>query len=425
MMYQYKVIDQLTLRSFVRRYLLLSIIIFIVLFALVWLPWQQTAKGLGTVTALNPMERNYKIVATIDGFIDSIHVNENQFVKKGDKLFSMKDLDNTYEQRLSSIVKEYHSTLANTKKSHLNIADNLKQQKNSIKMGIEVYDTKQVQLKNRLKALNQQKIALTNQYEIEKINYNRAKRLFKDGIVSKRDLELKKFSVLKTEAKVKKITIEIKNIYNDITITKKEKVRFSHESELKLNTIQNKLLNAQNSMNTLQQDIDKSSVKLSRYLSKEIVAKSDGHVMRIYQTNQNKFLKTGEDIMYFSPKVNQRAILLKVPIFNMPLIKEGLKVRIIFYGWPALHISGWPDISHSTYGGVIKSVERTSHEKGAYYAIVVEDKEDDPWPDEAYLKIGTESSIWIRLQVVPIWYELWRILAAQPPKMVNLVEDTL
>jgi len=424
-MYRYKVLKCIHLRPFVGYYVRISLVFFLVVFALMFLPWQQTVKGIGTLTAFNPVERNYKIAATIDGFIDNIYVKENQFVKKGERLFSMKDLDDTYEKRLLSILQQYQNTLDNTKESHINIEDNLKQQKNSIKMGIEVFDTKLLQFQNRLKALHQQQKALINQYEIEKINYKRAQKLFKDGIESKRDLELKKYSTLKTEAKVEKITIDIENIYNDINITQKEKIRFENESELKLNTIQNKLLSIQNSMNKLQQAIDKSSVTLSRYLSKEIVAKSDGHVMRIYQVDQNKFIKKGEEILYFSPKVHERSILLKVPIFNMPLIKKGLKVRILFYGWPSLFISGWPDIAHGTYGGVIKSIEQASHEKGLYYAVIVEDKEDAPWPAEENLRIGTESSIWVRLQVVPIWYELWRLLAAQPPKMVELPEATL
>jgi len=424
-MYQYSVTESLKLRAIVRQNVRITVLMFVIGVLMLLLPWHQTVKGVGTVIALNPVERNYKIVATIDGFIDSIDVKENQFIKKGTKLFSMKDLDNTYEQRLANILKEYRNTLVNTKEHYLNLEDNVKQQKNSIQMGMEVYDTKLIQLKNRFKALHQQQKALTNAYKIEKINYHRAQRLFKEGIESKRDVEVKKFKMLQTHAKAEKIMIDIENIHNDVNITKKEKIRFANESELKLNAIQNKLLGAQSSMNKLQQEIDKNSVTLSRYLSKEIVAKSDGHVMRIYQADQNKFLKKGEEVMYFSPKVSKRAILLKVPTFNMPLIKKGLKVRIIFYGWPALQISGWPKISHSTYGGVIKSIERTSHEKGFYYAVVVEDPEDNPWPDEEHLRIGTESSIWVRLQVVPIWYELWRLLAAQPPKMVNLPSENV
>jgi len=422
-MYHYKVINHLTLRPFVGRYVRITVVIFMVIFAMLWLPWQQTVKGVGVVTALNPMERNHKIVATIDGFIENIDVRENQYVKKGDKLFSMMDLDSGYQAKLSAIIEEYHNTLKNTKESSLNLEDNLKQQQQSMEMGKEVYDTKIIQIQNKLKAMKQQYKALSNQYEIEQINYSRAKRLFSEGIESKRDLELKKFMTLKTEAKVEKITIDMQNIYNDINITQQERARFINESELKLNQIQNTILSTQSSLNKLQQEIDKSSVTLSRYLGKEIVAKSDGYVMRVYQALPNRFLKKGDEVMYFSPKVHKRAILLKVPIFNMPLIKEGLKVRIIFYGWPALQISGWPHISHSTYGGVIKSIERASYEKGVYYAVVVEDKDDSPWPDEEHLRIGTEASVWVRLKTVPIWYELWRILAAQPPKMINISKE--
>ena len=104
--------------------------------------------------------------------------------------------------------------------------------------------------------------------------------------------------------------------------------------------------------------------------------------------------------------------------FNMPLIKKGLKVRIIFYGWPALQISGWPKISHGTYGGVIHSIEDISHEKGAYYALITEDKEDI-WPDKSMLKLGSQASVWVTLGIVPLWYELWRLMMALPPAMVD------
>ena len=243
-MYKYNALKHVEPGSFVERYILITIVIFIVLVAMLWLPWQQTVKGVGTVTALSPDERNYKIVSTIDGFVESIDVKENQYVQKGDKLFSMKDLDSAYKEKLSRIIQEYRNTLKNTKERYINLEDNVKQQQENMEIGIEVYDTKLIQLHNTIKALKQQQRALRNQSAIERINYNRAKRLFKDGIESKRDLELKKFHTLKTEAKVEKITIDIENMYSDLNITQKEKIRFVNESELKLNDIQNKILSA-------------------------------------------------------------------------------------------------------------------------------------------------------------------------------------
>jgi len=423
-MYNYKALEKTKLNFFVRRYIFITLAIIMVTIAMLWLPWQQTIKGVGTLTALNPNERNYKIVSTIDGFMEALYVKENQFVKKGDKLFTLRDLDENYQYKLLNIEQEYTNRLANEKDRHTNLNDNLNQEKKNIKIKKEVYDTKITQFKNRLNALKQQKKALSNQFKIEKIQLSRVERLFDDGIESKRTLELKKFNTLQIKAKVEKIIVDIQNIYNDLIITKKEKEHFINKSELTVNNLHNKILTTKNSINKLKQDNDKNSIKISRYQSRDIVAKSDGYVMRIYQSDSNRLIKKGNEILYFAPKVSERTILLKVPIFNMPLMKEGLRVRIMFYGWPTFHISGWPEISHGTYEGIVKSIEHTSHIKGFYYALVVEDP-TQPWPDKKFLRIGTESTLWVRLEKVTIGYELWRLFAAQPPKMHYIYEEEL
>ncbi|MDF1879475.1 hypothetical protein JHD46_07475, partial [Sulfurimonas sp. SAG-AH-194-C20] len=58
-----------------------------------------------------------------------------------------------------------------------------------------------------------------------------------------------------------------------------------------------------------------------------------------------------------------------------------------------------------------------TYEKGAYYAIITEDANRSKWPSNQHLKIGTQSSIWVRLATVPIWYEIWRLMFALPPNM--------
>ena len=70
---------------------------------MLFLPWQQTVKGNGTVVAYDPTQRDYPVVATIDGFIEEFYVHENQFVTKGTKLFRMGDLDKGYLDRLKTI----------------------------------------------------------------------------------------------------------------------------------------------------------------------------------------------------------------------------------------------------------------------------------------------------------------------------------
>ena len=86
-MYKFKVLKHLQVRRFVYRNVLFTSIILGITILMLWLPWQQTIKGVGILTTINPVERNYKIIATIDGFIESINVKENQSVKKNDTLF--------------------------------------------------------------------------------------------------------------------------------------------------------------------------------------------------------------------------------------------------------------------------------------------------------------------------------------------------
>ena len=59
-----------------------------------------------------------------------------------------------------------------------------------------------------------------------------------------------------------------------------------------------------------------------------------------------------------------------------------------------------------------------SYEAGFYYAYIVEDP-DEPWPDASKLRQGTQATVWVSLETVPMWYQIWRQINAMPPKMVE------
>ncbi len=414
---EFTVLTQIEQHAIVRRFGWITFAILLILTLILFLPWQQTAKGIGVLTALNPAERNYDILATVDGFIDTFYVKENQFVKKGDKLFRMRDLDERYHEKLLSIREQTQQNLTNESIKLENLKENLDSQEKVYAIGMKTYDSKILNLQNSLSALLVQKSALLNKQKIEYANYKRALSLFQDGIQSKRDLELKENLYLNIKANYEKVLADIKNIKNSIKIANNDKESFSKEMELKINRIKNDILNSKNILNSLNKSIAKESLSIERYKSRDIVAKTDGYVVNIYQNDQNRLLKRGEKILFFAPIVTKRSILLKVSDFNMPLIKTGLKVRLIFYGWPAVQISGWPKIKHGTYGGVIQYIENVSRQKGYYYAMIVEDKNDDPWPEEQYLKVGTQATVWVLMNEVTLGYEIWRLILAQPPQM--------
>jgi len=423
--YDFTVLTMVELNPFVKKVWFITLFIIIFLVGILFLPWQQTVKGQGSVMAYDPTERDYAIGATIDGFIEAFHIQENQFVTKGTPLFSMVDLDNAYLEKLENMERSTEEQYANSQEIIVKNREQRENEKKYLKVGLAVYDQKEEQLKNKIASLKLKKIALEKNYEIKKSNFNRTKRLYQDGLESKRDYEKVENSFAKAKVEVEKVDIDIEIEVTAINILEQEKKKFLKQTENKIKSLENSLLSAQNQLKKFDQSLQKQSTTIARYNTAKVLAPKDGYVVRLLNNDKNKFIKKGEGVLHFSPKVELKSVRLKVGDFNMPLIKKGLPVRIMFYGWPALQISGWPQIKFGTFGGVIKRVEPISHEKGFYYAHIVETR-SEPWPEDALLRIGTQATVWVRLSTVPIWYQLWRLMNALPPKMVTpIVQEEL
>jgi hypothetical protein len=98
---------------------------------------------------------------------------------------------------------------------------------------------------------------------------------------------------------------------------------------------------------------------------------------------------------------------------DLPLVHKGEKVRIQFDGWPVIIFSGWPNASYGTYGGVVFAIENFMSTNGKYRVLLIQDPDDQAWPDE--LRVGSGTNTIALLEDVPIWYELWRQINGFPP----------
>ncbi len=420
--FQFKSTRKLSLNPIVKKVWLISIVIVVILFSFLFLPWEQTAKGKGTIVAYDPSQRDYPILATIDGYIDEFYVHENQFVKKGTPLFSMIDLDKDYSERLLESQKATQTQYKNTKNEIENLQENRKSMRHNLELGLKVYAQKLKQVHDKIRSLKLKQASSETNYKIKKINFERVKSLYEEGIESKRKYDKAENSFIKADAELKKTAVDIEIEQRNIDILSKEQSRFLNTTNNKIKAIQNSVLHKKNYLNTLLQTLNKQSTGIQRYKSREVVAKKDGYVIRIFNNDKDKYIKRGEKILHFAPTVTKKALLLKVSDFNMPLIKEGLPVRLMFYGWPALQVSGWPKIQYGSFAGKIVKVEKISHDKGFYYAYVLETKKE-PWPIGDNLRVGSQATVWVRLSTVPIWYQIWRLMNALPPKMVNPSEE--
>lgn len=418
--YNFSALEKVELNPIVRRLWFFTFFIVLFLVGMLFLPWQQTVKGEGLVMAYDPTERDYSVLATIDGFIEKFHVEENQFVTKGTALFTMVDLDKSYLEKLEKMERSTQEQYENAQKIILKSKEQQENEKKYLTVGLTVYEQKEHQSEDKIESFKLKKISLEKNYEIERSNFNRTKLLYNDGIESKRNYEKAEDTLAKAKAEVGKIDIDIEIEKTTIKILQQEKEKFVKQTENKIKSLENTLLSAKNQLKSFDQSLQTQSTTIARYATSEVVAPKDGYVVRLLSNDKNKFIKKGEAVIHFSPKVDVKSVRLKVSDFNMPLIKEGLPARIMFYGWPALQISGWPQIKFGTFGGIIKKVEPLSHEKGFYYAHIVENP-NEPWPSDELLRIGTQSTVWVRLSTVPLWYQLWRLMNALPPQMVTPV----
>lgn len=95
----------------------LVVIFFLFMFVfLIALPWQQTADGSGKVIAYNPQDRVQNIHATVSGRIKKWFVREGSFVKKGDPIIEITDIDPNYLERLkvqmAAVKSQYDAAIA-------------------------------------------------------------------------------------------------------------------------------------------------------------------------------------------------------------------------------------------------------------------------------------------------------------------------
>jgi len=200
--------------------------------------------------------------------------------------------------------------------------------------------------------------------ETAKLNYNRQSKLMKEGLTSRKDFE-------------------------------KAKIKFQ------------KLLADEASYNA---DLAKSETDLSRQSLQTIVAPRSGRVLRILVGSGTVNVKEGDKLIEFVPDTESLAVELFLDGNDLPLIFKGRKVRVQFEGWPAIQFSGWPSVAVGSFAGVVYSVDPSVSENGQFRVLVTPDlsENSEVWPDNVFLRQGSQAIGMVLLDTVSIGYEFWR-----------------
>ena len=407
--------------SFVLR----SVKIFVSLFfvfpiLMLFLPWQQNVTALGKVTAFSPSERVQTIDAPVSGLISKWYVQEGSIVKEGDTLLEISDIDPMFKDRLEAQRNNLQTKL-NAKQEELKSYQ--VQQQNLITSR----DAKISAAQFKLDIANQKILSTTEAISSAKatadaaeFQSNRMQRLFVDGLVSKRDLEVAERDLIianrnlvSSQAQHNSAKAEAQSAKAEIQEIRADTQASLDSSAAVINKIKGELADSQNSLTG-------SEINLSRQNMQRITAPRAGTIFRLPVNSQSQMISQGQPLLVILPDTKARAVELWVDGRDAPLMTENSLVRLEFEGWPAIQVPGWAKVGIGTFSGKVSFIDPTDNGTGNFRVMVVPDAQYPDWPSARFLRQGVSAKGWILLENVTIGYEIWRLLNGFPARIPEL-----
>ena len=404
--------------------------IFISLFIILILPWTQNIKSKGKITTLWQDQRPQEINSPIAGKITKWWVKEGDFVKKGDTILQISEIKAEYldpnligrtqEQVMAkkNAIQHYESKVSTTE-LQINALSNAKRLK------IEQLKNKWRQIENKLDGERAELLAVQNELSLAKDQYERQEKMFKEGLVSKTQLQQRSVSYQNSLAKKISIENKLNQTQQDYTNAKIELNSIEQEYAEKMNKAESDKFQSLSIIESSKGDVSKLENQVSSYIIRNgmyiLLAPQDGQIVQAKKAGIGEIIKESENIATIVPNVSNYAVELFVRPVDLPLINMGQKVRFQFDGFPAIIFSGWPNTSYGTFGGEIRAVESNISDNGYFRILVTEDSTDKKWPKE--LKIGSGAQGIALLKDVPIWYELWRNINGFPPDFYKIEKN--
>jgi multidrug efflux pump subunit AcrA (membrane-fusion protein) len=408
--------------KFSSRLAIKLVILFLLIIAFV--PWTQTITVTGQLSAYSPYERPQDIEAQITGRIQKWHVFEGVRVKQGDLIVELEDYDpNFMAPDLLSFLDQRKKALEQTRKAALSRAEQLdkriKEMQNLVKAAVPSAQARVVEAQNKVREAYQKVESAKITMSTAELNVDRHKQLAEQGLVSQRELELTIQSAIGSKADMEGAQANLRAAEQSM-----KALGFGRE-QINAEVLQ-RLLDAEAARDASVGEAAKAadqvaevSLRMSnatqRRIASKILAPIDGTVVKMAQAGAGETVRQGDKIVRLSPNSLDKAIEMTADGIDAPLLNVGRKVKILFYGIPAIPLPAWPEVMAGTYTGVIKVIDQTDDGKGNFRFWVVPDPEDRTWPEQTHVRQGTKVMGWVILNRVPLWYELWRRFNLFPP----------
>jgi multidrug efflux pump subunit AcrA (membrane-fusion protein) len=400
------------------------ILVLLFVFLIAFVPWTQTITVTGQLSAYTPYQRPQDVEAQITGRIKKWHILEGVRVKKGDIILELDDYDPSYmAPDLLPLLEERRKALQDNRKAALarveQLEKRIKEMQNLVNAAVPSAGARVLEADNKVREARQKVEAAKIAVETAELNVDRHKQLAAQGLVSQRELELSIQAAIATKAELNAALAGLQGTEQSM-----KALSFGRE-QVGAEALQ-RLLDAEAARDAAVAESARAADQLAdvelrqsnaaqRRLAATILAPADGTVVRMSQAGVGETVRPGEKLVRISPTSGDKALEMVADGLDAPLLNVGRKVRILFYGIPAIPLPAWPELMAGTYVGMIKVIDQVDDGKGNFRFWVVPDPDERPWPPQEHVRQGTKAMGWVVLNRVPLWYELWRRFNLFPP----------
>ncbi len=404
----------------------LALVISIV--AMIFVPWRQTARGIGTVVALDPQQRPQPVLSPAKGVISYVKpgLREGSYVEKNELLLRLAPFaaDGISQMDTQILAIESKREAANSGLAVAEQEARLQESSGqslteSLKQDYQAARQKWEQTKNEVVSLQAELEDKRNQLRI-------AEEVAAKGIISREELFSKQQAFESQKAKVSKSENAVDEAYSALLSKEQEIASKMHDIDIKNQTANRKVLESIQKLRTIEKEILDLENKRGELDRLEVRAPRAGLIQQWFGLEGSDTIKEGDRLFVIVPDATELAVEMKVSGNDMPLIHEGDRVRLQFAGWPAVQFVGWPSVAIGTFGGKVNRVFPTDDGNGNFRIVVTPDnhfEREDGWPDDRYLRQGVRTNGWVLLKRVPLGYEIWRQLNGFPPTVADEEPD--
>jgi multidrug efflux pump subunit AcrA (membrane-fusion protein) len=387
----------------------------IVVFALIFTPWQQNVQGAGRVVAREPYDRIQTMAAPVDGRVRRTWVVEGSRVAEGDPVIEIVDNDPAILDRLSTQLGALQAQLdaarakATIYRDQIEVLGSAREMATkSAQSQVEVAAAAEQSARHGLDAA---RAAATQ----AKLNYERQRELFAEGLASELEYEIAERSHLEAKARAQQAQEAWNAARNDREAKEAQLGQVDTEARAGIETAKAFQQSVQVEISALVEKIASFESRIAQQSTQLLTAPRDGTILRVFAAPGAELVKAGDPLVQFIPDTESRVVELWVDGNHVPLVQEGRSVRLQFEGWPAVQFAGWPSVAVGTFGGRVLIVDRSADATGRFRMLVAPDPDDQPWPTAELLRQGARATGFVLLDRVSLGYELWRQANDFPP----------